>query len=244
MRTIAGGADAPAPATVVVLTARDEAATLGATLDALARAFPAAAIVLGDDGSRDATAAIARAHGAVVVSDGRRRGKGRAASRACAQALALAGGDAIYVLCDADLGASAERLDALQEAIAARSGQLAIAVFPRGRGGGLGIALGFARWATRQTTGATLRAPISGQRAMRGEALAAALPFARGFGMELAMTIDALRAGRVVVELELELEHRERGRSIGGFAHRARQLTAFVAVYLARLARRSSLLRL
>ena len=50
------------------------------------------------------------------------------------------------------------------------------------------------------------------------------LPFAPGFGMETAMTIDALRAGLRLVEVELPLEHRATGRTPAGFLHRARQL--------------------
>ena len=60
------------------------------------------------------------------------------------------------------------------------------------------------------------------------------LPFAHGFGMEIGMTIDAVRAGHRVVEIELDLAHRASGRTLGGFAHRARQLVDFVRVYLAR----------
>ncbi len=60
------------------------------------------------------------------------------------------------------------------------------------------------------------------------------LPFAHGFGMELGMTIDAVRAGHRVVEIELDLAHRASGRTLAGFAHRARQLGDFVRAYLAR----------
>ena len=38
------------------------------------------------------------------------------------------------------------------------------------------------------------------------------------------MTIDAIRAGHRVIEIELELAHRTTGRTPAGFAHRARQL--------------------
>jgi hypothetical protein len=38
------------------------------------------------------------------------------------------------------------------------------------------------------------------------------------------MTIDAVRAGFRVAEIELDLEHRATGRTLGGFAHRGRQL--------------------
>ena len=62
----------------------------------------------------------------------------------------------------------------------------------------------------------------------------AVLPFAHGFGMETAMTIDAVRAGYRLGEYELPIEHRASGRTPAGFAHRARQLWDFLRVYLDR----------
>jgi hypothetical protein len=94
--------------------------------------------------------------------------------------------------------------------------------------------VGFARWTIRRRCGLSTSAPISGQRALRVEVLRDVLPFAHGFGMELGMTVDAVRAGHRVSEIELELSHRATGRTPGGFAHRARQLVDFVRVYLAR----------
>ena len=87
-------------------------------------------------------------------------------------------------------------------------------------GGGFGLALGFARWAIRRLCGLEAEAPISGQRAMRAEVLRATLPFARGYGMEIGMTVDAVRAGYRLREYELDLEHRATGRDLGGFLHR------------------------
>lgn len=214
-----------------MVTARDEAPLLAGTLAGLAIAFPDARIVLADDGSRDATAAIARDRGVEVIGDGRRRGKGAASAGGAVRALELAGPTAVYVLCDADLGASAARLAPLRDAVAAGDADLALAAFTRRGGGGFGFALGFARWAVRRSTGVAMSAPISGQRALSAASLAASLPFADGFGLELAMTIDALRRGERVLELPLDLEHRRTGRTPSGFLHRARQLLAFVAVY-------------
>ena len=57
------------------------------------------------------------------------------------------------------------------------------------------------------------------------------LPFAAGFGMETGMTIDAIRAGHRVCEVELDLEHRATGRTIGGFAHRGRQARDILRAY-------------
>ena len=43
---------------------------------------------------------------------------------------------------------------------------------------------------------------------MRPGVLPQLLPFATGFGMETGMTIDALRKGLRVVEVELDIKHR------------------------------------
>jgi hypothetical protein len=186
---------------------------------------------LADDGSRDATAAIAAARHVEAVTCGTRRGKGHAASLACTRALELGGERATYVLCDADLGPSAVFLAPLRDLVASGVADLAIGAFERPSGGGFGLALGFAHWTVRRTTGAALAAPISGQRALSGDALAAVLPFAGGFGMELAMTIDMLHRRARVVELRLPLEHRRTRRNAAGFWHRARQLGDFAVVY-------------
>ena len=60
------------------------------------------------------------------------------------------------------------------------------------------------------------------------------LPFAHGFGMEIGMTIDAVRSGHRVLELELDLSHRASGRTPAGFLHRGRQLADFVRAYARR----------
>ncbi len=123
----------------------------------------------------------------------------------------------MFVLCDGDLAESAARLAPLARAVQAGEADLAVAAFARRVGGGVGLALGFARWAIRRRCGAVTRAPISGQRALGEDALRAALPFAAGFGMEIGMTIDVLRAGHRLVEVELDLAHRASGRTLGGF---------------------------
>jgi hypothetical protein len=48
------------------------------------------------------------------------------------------------------------------------------------------------------------------------------------------MTIDAVRAGYRVQEIELDLEHRATGRTLRGFSHRARQLADFARVWWSR----------
>jgi glycosyltransferase involved in cell wall biosynthesis len=217
-----------------IVAARNEADRVGETVAALRGAFPGAAIWVADDASSDGTSEAAMAAGAQVVSRGRPHGKGANVTAAAEAALSAERRLSLVLLCDADLGASAARLVPLVEAVERGECDLAVAAFSRRVGGGLGVALGFARWAIRRRCGLETAAPISGQRAMRVDVLRATLPFARGYGIEVGMTIDAVRAGYRLREYELDLSHRATGRSLAGFAHRARQLADFARVYLSR----------
>jgi glycosyltransferase involved in cell wall biosynthesis len=222
--------------TAAIVAARNEADRIAATVAALREALPGAAIYVADDASTDGTAEVALAAGAVVVGRRRPHGKGANVSAAAEAALSVEPPPAAVLLCDGDLGASAARLVRLVEAVEAGECDLAVAAFSRRIGGGFGFALGFARRAIRRLCGLETAAPISGQRAMRTEVLRATLPFARGYGMEVGMTVDAVRAGYRLREYELDLEHRSTGRDLGGFLHRGHQLADFARAYLARRA--------
>jgi len=203
-----------APLTVLV-AARDEEEVIGTTVTSLRTAFPAAEVVVADDGSRDRTAERAEAAGARVVRLPR-RGKGQAltlAERTC--------GDGSLVLCDADLRGD---LRPLGDA----GGDVVVAAFSRRIGGGLGLAKGVARALIERRGGRSLREPLSGQRFLSATARTEVFPVAAGFGVETWMTIDALRAGLDVREVELDLEHRATTRDVGGFVHRGRPLVDLV----------------
>jgi glycosyltransferase involved in cell wall biosynthesis len=215
----------------VIVAARNEADRIAATVGALRDAFPAAAIWVADDASTDGTSELAMAVGARVISRGRPHGKGANVTAAAEAALSDESPPGLILLCDGDLGDSATRLAPLVAAVAAGECDLAVASFGDRVGGGFGLALGFSRWAIHRLCGFEAGAPISGQRALRVEALRATLPFARGYGMEIGMTVDAVRAGYRVGEYELDLAHRATGRTLGGFVHRARQLLDFLRVY-------------
>jgi len=218
----------------VIVAARNEADRIAAAVSALRGAFPAAAIWVADDASDDGTAEVALSAGAQVVSRGRPHGKGANVTAAAEAALSDGEPPAVVLLCDGDLAGSAARLGPLVAAVAGGECDLAVAAFANRVGGGFGLALGFARWAIQRRCGFEASAPISGQRAMRTEVLRAALPFARGYGMEIGMTVDAVRAGYRVGEIELDLEHRATARSFAGFLHRGRQLLDFIRAYRAR----------
>jgi hypothetical protein len=206
----------PDSALAILVAARDEEGRIGPLVQRLRAAFPGAPVVVGDDGSHDRTGAEAAAVGALVVRCPR-LGKGEALNAA-----ERAAPPGRLLLCDADLEGDVRPL--------AQAGlDLAVAAFADRVGGGFGVAKGAARELIRRRSGFCAREPLSGQRYLSERARAACFPLARGFGCELRMTIDAVRAGLAVGEVELPLRHRPTGRDRAGFSHRGRQLLDAVA---------------
>jgi hypothetical protein len=219
-------------AVLALVPAKDEAERVGATVLAL-RALPGVAEVLVvSDGSTDATAARALEAGAHCLDLPRNIGKGGALNAGLAALMGrvaerVSPEPAALLLADADLAETAGRLDRLLDPVLAGEADLAIADLPAQRGaGGFGVAMALARRGMARATGRRMAEPLSGQRAVRWEALPALLPFAPGFGVEVAMTMDALRAGLRVVEVEVDLRHNATGKDLSGLLHRARQARA------------------
>jgi hypothetical protein len=235
--------EAGAGATVLALVpARDEAERVAATVRALRDLPGVAEVLVVSDGSTDATAARALEAGAHCLDLPRNIGKGGALNAGLAALMGrvaerLSPEPAALLLADADLAETAGRLGRLLDPVLAGEADLAIADLPAQQGaGGFGLAMALARRGMARATGRRMAEPLSGQRVVRWEALPALLPFAPGFGVEVAMTMDALRAGLRVVEIEVELHHNPTGRNLSGILHRARQARAI----LRELARRKA----
>jgi glycosyltransferase involved in cell wall biosynthesis len=202
-----------------IVPARDEADRIASTVRGLAGLPDIEEILVVDDGSTDGTGEAALAAGARVIRSPRSRGKGgalEAGLRAAAPA-------SVYLFADGDLGDSASGVGSvLREVLDGRS-DLAIAVVPRSAVRGLGIVKRSAAAAIRLLSGFRATEPLSGQRAMTAAVLERCRPLAAGFGVEVGMTIDAVRAGFLVREVDADVSHRPTGRNLRGFVHRGRQ---------------------
>ncbi|MGH2679684.1 MAG: glycosyltransferase family 2 protein [Actinomycetota bacterium] len=217
---------------VALVAAFDEAERIAPTVAALQDL--ADEVVVVDDGSRDGTSSAALVAGATVLRASRRRGKGRAIE----EALERLPPAEIWLLADADLARTASRLAPLVDAVREDRADLAIAAFPKLAGGGFGIVKRAAARAIHLVSGFAAREPLSGQRALTAAALAVVRPLSPGFGIEVGMTIDAVRAGLRVIEIPIEgLSHRPTGRGARGFAHRARQGADILAAVASRAVR-------
>ena len=224
----------------VIIPAKNEARRVGATVRAAAGLPGADLIVVVDDGSSDGTAAAARQAGARVVRHARNRGKA-AALETGAEAVALlesaapAAAPHLLLFLDADLGDSAASAGPLAGPVRAGTADMTIAVFSsRVRQGGFGFVTAASGAGIERATGWRPAQPLNGQRCLTRAAFEAALPLAAGWGAETGLTIDLLRRGLRVTEVEVPLAHRATGNDWRSQVHRAQQLGGVAMALLAR----------
>ncbi|MEW6573072.1 MAG: glycosyltransferase family 2 protein [Bacillota bacterium] len=203
----------------VIIPAYNEAARITDTVSAVRMIPEVTEVIVIDDASTDETGHLATAAGARVIRLPRNSGKGAALNKG----VQAAAGD-IIVLLDADLGESAQEARNLILPVINGEVDMAVARLPSPKTkGGFGLVRGLASRGIRFFTGLEMKAPLSGQRAMSRETLSAVTPFADGYGVEVALTIRAVRRGYRVAEIPLSMRHRETGRNVSGFLHRGRQ---------------------
>ncbi|MCL2525625.1 MAG: glycosyltransferase family 2 protein [Coriobacteriia bacterium] len=210
------------PLVVALVPAYNEEARIVATIRAIYEIPAVKRVVVIDDGSKDDTAQLAVDAGARVIRSTRNVGKGPALEHAAKQHE-----DAdIILLLDADLADTAVQAAALLEPVMAGQADMTIARFPRTNvKAGFGLVKGLARWEIGRAGGNEddFQAPLSGQRALTRSCLDHIRPFAKGYGVEVSLTVRALRAGYRVMEVETTMGHAATGRNLRGFIHRGRQ---------------------
>ena len=225
----------------VVIPAKDEAASIAATIRAC-KAIPKVDLfVVVDDGSGDATGEAARGAGATVVRHSVNRGKASAMETG-AKVVAMrdpeAGPRRLILFLDADLGDSAAETAPLVETVIEGQVDCAIALLPRQEGaGGHGFVTGLARRAIRWATGWEPLQPLSGQRCLRSESFFECMPLANGWGVETGLTIDLLAKGFTVQEVPCDLKHRATGNDWAGYRHRLSQFQGVLRAVVSRVVR-------
>jgi glycosyltransferase involved in cell wall biosynthesis len=219
----------------VIIPAKNEADSIVSTVAAASTLAGADVVVVVDDGSTDGTAAAAAGAGAHVVRHARNRGKA-AAMETGAEAVRLvesgaagpvvAGGGPRHLLfLDADLGDTAAAAGPLAEPVRTGAADMTIAVFTtRVRKGGFGFVTATSGAGIERATGWRPAQPLNGQRCLTRAAFTAALPLAPGWGAETGMTIDLLRKGMRITEVEVPLSHRATGNDWRAQIHRLQQL--------------------
>lgn len=229
-------------AVAIIISAKDEQERVGATVRAVARIPDADLVIVVDDGSTDRTAAVAADAGATVVSHARNRGKAAAMETGATAVAAIESRETsrhvprVLLLADADLEDSAAELSQLTTPVLAAEADMTIAVLPaqHSPGGGRGLVVDLSRQGIERATGWTARQPLSGQRCLTRLAFEAALPLAPGWGVETGLTIDLLRQGYRVLEVEVDLHHRVTGTDWKAQLHRGKQYAGVLRALVTR----------
>lgn len=203
----------------VVIPAHNEALRISDTIKGIKAIPEVSEVIVVDDASSDSTAKLAEKAGARVIKLSSNLGKGGALNTGVAEAT----GD-IVALLDADLGSSSAEARSLILPVLEDRADMTIARFPRARKkGGFGLVKNLARCGIKYFSGLESQAPLSGQRVMTRDVLKAVLPFASGYGVEVALTIKVAREGFRVLEVPTQMSHAETGRDLRGFMHRGKQ---------------------
>jgi hypothetical protein len=221
----------PSGDVAIVIPAKNESDRIQATVKAAAGLPGADMLIVVDDGSTDGTGFVAENAGAIVLRHARSRGKG-AALETGAEAVGLLERSEERELprhllfLDADLAGSAAHAAPLVQPVRDGQADMTVAVFSeRVRAGGHGFVVALSGSGIRRATGWSPAQPLNGQRCLTRAAFEAARPLARGWGVETGMTIDLLRLGLRVTEVEVPMAHRATGGDWHAQLHRARQFT-------------------
>lgn len=210
---------------IAVIAAYNEVDRIAATVNAVKKIDGVGRVLVVDDGSHDSTGDVAEQAGAHVFRLRENIGKGKALQRAIEGIT-----EEIVLFLDGDLGDCADEAGKMLAPVLNGDADMAIADFPKPKkAGGLGFAKGLGRWGIRRFTGKVMSEPLSGQRAVKAE-LVKDLSFESGYGLEVGLSIDILKRGCRVVEVPVNMTHRETGRDIAGFIHRGRQFLDIMRV--------------
>ena len=214
----------------VVVPAKDEGETIGALLDGISKVSVPGHIlhpIVVDDGSKDATAAIARGRGAEVVAHPENRGLG-AAVRTGLRAAVASGAVAVAYL-DADLEYAPGDIPKLLEPVL--SGRADYVLGSRFRGGvrGMRVYRRVGNYAFTALlvllTGAKITDGQTGMRAFSREAADRA-EIVHDYNYAQVLTLDLLRKGFRLEEVPIRYRVREHGESFIRWNYPAKVLPA------------------
>jgi glycosyltransferase involved in cell wall biosynthesis len=228
---------------VIFLPAFNEAATIAEVVKRVPRSVaghPVRCVVI-DDGSTDATAALARAAGAEVSGLGRNRGLGAAVR--CGLALAAPAGAVAVAFCDADGEYAPEELPRLVAPILRAEADYVVGsrfsghierMHPQRRLGNRVLTAGLA-WVAR----CPLTDGQSGYRALSAAAAAEAR-IVHDYNYAQVLTLDLLSRGFRYAEVPISYAFRRHGRSFVRLVPYLRRVVPAVASVLRDVADRSS----
>jgi len=203
----------------VIIPAYNESDCILRTLKGLKGIESIKEIIVVDDGSTDSTYQILKPLGDIILLRNKyNEGKGSAVRHALNYAT-----NRFVALLDADICESAAEIYKLIEHINPCGKSIIIGRLPApARKGGFGIVKRLSSGCFRAMTSRNVDSILSGQRVLPLDFLKS-IELPSGFGLEFKLTLEAVRRGYEVIEVPVDMRHRETGRNISGFMHRGKQ---------------------
>lgn len=185
-------------------------------------------IIVVNDGSTDDTADKAKKAGAKLVNIKNNSGKGKALK----EGLKYVKNDVVAFI-DADVGLTSREVIKLIEPVINGEADVTVARFPKVNvKSGFGFVKRLAKYGVKLLTGCDFDSTLSGQRVFKKEVLDKIKRFYSGYGIEVGMTIDILKMGYKIKEVDVDMTHSVTLRDLKGFIHRGRQFIDILKVLL------------
>lgn len=203
----------------VIIPAYNEQSRILKTLASLRGVDGIREIIVIDDGSTDSTYRLLQSvEGITLLHIKYNKGKGNAVK----YALDYVTGKFVALL-DADLCESAAEVEKLIARIKPGEKSIIIGRLPSNkRAGGFGIVRKISGRGFHALTSRTVESLLSGQRILPLDFLRS-IELPNGFGLEFKITLEGVRKGFKLIEVPVDMSHRETGRDVKGFLHRGKQ---------------------
>ena len=214
-----------------IVPAFNESENIMETISALKQIAGITEIIAVNDGSKDNTYEILKTiENIKVINNEINEGKGYAVKLALAQV-----SNRYVVLVDADLKSSAIEMKKLVENTKKSSKNMLVAVYPKPlKKGGFGLVKTLTSKSLYMLTSKKYNSILSGQRLIYTDFLKHVnLP--DNFGLEFKITLEAIRNNITIIDVPLNIRHRETGRNIKGFIHRGKQFAGILKVVIREL---------
>lgn len=200
-----------------IIPAFNEEADILSTLEAVKSVEAINEIIVVDDGSTDSTYELLQGEkGITLLRNEKNMGKGSAVKLG----LSHASNDYIALI-DGDLGESAAEFTKLTNRI--NDDSVIIGVLPPAkRKGGFGLVKSLSYRGIYMLTSIRVNSILSGQRILPA-AFIREMEIPEDFALEFKITLEAIRHGLKIVEIPVNMRHRETVRDFKGFLHRGKQ---------------------
>lgn len=203
----------------VIIPAYNEESGILQTLESLRGIESIKELIVVDDGSTDSTYQLLKSlEGITLLHCEYNKGKGNAVRYALDYV-----NSSLVALLDADLCESAREVQKLIEYI--RPGERSIIIgklTSSMKKGGFGIVKRVSGSGFHALTSRRVDSLLSGQRILPLDFLRN-IDLPSGFGLEFKITLEGVRKGFELIEVPVDMRHRETGRNIKGFLHRGKQ---------------------